>query len=53
MYGSETMILKEEKRSKIKTIQMDNLRILLSIRRMDLVSNARIRVFCGRAKCVD
>ena len=42
MYGSETMLWKEE-RSRIKAVQMDNLRGLLGIRRMDKVPNARIR----------
>ena len=35
MYGSETRIWKEKKRSRIKVVQMDNLRGLLGIRRMD------------------
>ena len=39
MYGSETM--------------MDNLRGLMSIRRMDKVPNARIRELCGVTKGVD
>ena len=34
MDGSETMIWREE-RSKVRAVQMDNLRGLLSIRRMD------------------
>ena len=29
MYGSETMLWKEEERSRIKAVQMDNLRGLL------------------------
>ena len=33
MYGSETMLWKE--RSRIRDVQMDNLRDLLGIRRMD------------------
>ena len=43
MYGSETMLWKEKKRSRIRAMQMDNLRGLVSIRRMDRVPNARIR----------
>ena len=35
MYGSETMLWKEEERSRIRAVQMDNLRDLLGIRRMD------------------
>ena len=35
MYGSETIIWKEKERSKVRDVQMDNLRGLLGIRRMD------------------
>ena len=49
MYGSETMSWKEEI-FKIRTVQMDNLRSLLRIRRMDRVPNARIRELCGVTK---
>ena len=35
MYGSETMLQKEKDRSRIRAIQMDNLRGLLGIMRMD------------------
>ena len=49
-YGSETMIWRENERSKIRAIQMDNLRGLLGIRRMDEVPNARIRELCGVTK---
>ena len=35
LYGSETVIWKEKERSRIRTVQMDNLRCLLGIRRMD------------------
>ena len=44
--GSETMIWKEEEMSKIRVVQMDNLRGLLGIRRMDRVPNTRIRELC-------
>ena len=53
MYGFETMLWKEKKRSRIRVIQMDNLRGLLGIRRMDRVPNARIRELCGVTKGVD
>ena len=43
MYGSETMLWKEKKRSKLRAVQMDNLTGLLGIKRMDRVPNARIR----------
>ena len=35
MYGSETMIRKGEERSKIRVLQMDVIRSLLRIRKMD------------------
>ena len=43
MYGSETKMWREKERSRIRTVQMDNLRGLLHIRRMDKIPNARIR----------
>ena len=39
-YGSDTMIWRAEKRSRIRAVQMDNLRGLLDIRRMNKVPNA-------------
>ena len=45
MYGSETILWKEKERSRIRAVQMDNLRGLPSIRRMDRVPNAWIRKF--------
>ena len=53
MYGSETMIWKERERSRIRAVQMDNLRTFLGIRRMDKVPNARIRELCGATKEVE
>ena len=52
-YGSETMLWKEKQRSKIRDVQMDSLRGLLGIRRMDSFSNARIRELCGVKKGPD
>ena len=46
MYGSETMLWKEKERSKVKAVQMDNLKGLLGFRRMDMVPNAQIRELC-------
>ena len=43
MYGSETMLWTEKERSRVRVVQMDNLRVLLGIRRMDRIPNARIR----------
>ena len=39
--------MEREGRSRIRAVQIDNLRGLLVIRRMDRVPNARIRAFCG------
>ena len=39
MYGSETIIWKEKEGSRIRTVEMDNLRSSLVIRRMDKVQN--------------
>ena len=36
-YGSETMILSEKERSRIRAVQMNNLRGLLGIRKLDEV----------------
>ena len=47
MYDSETMLWKEKERSRIRAVQMDNLRGLLGIRKMDRVPNARIREVCS------
>ena len=53
MYDSETMLWKEKERSRIRAVQMDNLRGLLCIRGIDRVPNAQIRKFCGVTKGVD
>ena len=52
-YGSEIMIWREKEKSRIRAVQMDNLRGLLGIRRMDKVLNARIRQLCGVMKDLD
>ena len=43
MYGTETVIWREKEMSRIRAVQMDNLRGLLSIRRMDKVLNTWIK----------
>ena len=48
-YGSEKIIWKKEM-SRIRGVQMDNLRGLLGNRRMDKVLNAGIRELCGVTK---
>ena len=52
MYGSETILWKEET-SRIRTVQMDNLRGLLGIRRVDRTLKTRTREFCGVTKGID
>ena len=49
MYGSGTMIWKEEERSRIRVVQMDKISFL-GIRRMDRVLNTQIRELCGMGK---
>ena len=39
--GSETLLWKENERSRIRAVQIDNLRCLLGIRRMDGVPLVR------------
>ena len=46
----ETMFWKEKERSRIMAVQMDILRGLQGIRRMDRFPNARIRELCGVKK---
>ena len=53
MYDSETMLWKEKERSRIRAVQIDNLRGLLGIRRMDRIQNAQIREFCLVKKGLD
>ena len=50
MYGSETILGKGKDRSRIRSVQMENLRGLLDIRRMDKVW---IRELCGVTKGLD
>ena len=52
MYGSEAMIWRDE-RSRVGAVQMDNLRRLLGVGRMDKVPNARMRELCGVRKDLD
>ena len=53
IYGSETLIWKDKKRSRIMALQMDNLRGLLNIRRVYKVTNAWLRELCGVTKGVN
>ena len=47
------MLWKEKERSRIMVVQRDNLRGLLSIRRVNRVPNAWIRELCGVARGVN
>ena len=52
-YSSEKMLWKEKEKSRVRPLQMDNLRALLGIMRMDRVPNAPISELCGMTKGVD
>ena len=52
-YGIEIMMLREEERSRVRAVQIENLRGLLGIRRMDKFPNAWIRQLCGVIKGVN
>ena len=47
------MLWKEKERSRITAVQMNNLKELLCIGRMDRVPNARIREFSGMKNGLD
>ena len=53
MYGSETKLWNEKERSRVRAVQMDNLRRLLHNKRMARVPNARIRELCRVRKGLD
>ena len=53
MNGNETMLWKEKERSRVRAVRMDNIRRLLGIRRMDRISNGRIKELCGVRKGLD
>ena len=53
LYGSETIIWRENDRSRIIAEHMDNLEGFLGIKRMDKVPNTQIREMCGVTKGVD
>ena len=41
------MIQREKEKSRVRAVQMDNLRGMLGFRRKDRVPNVRIRELCG------
>ena len=50
-YGSETLMLREKERSRIWAVEMDNLRGLLGIRRMDSPECTDKAVVRGDEEC--
>ena len=52
LYGIEIMIWREKK-PRIRALQIENLRGLWGIRRMDRVPNAQIKELCGVKKGMD
>ena len=52
-HGSKKMIWREKERFRIRALQMDDLRGLLGIRRVDKIPNARISQLCGLTKGVN
>ena len=53
MYVREAILWKEKERSRIRGVQMENLRGLLPIRTINRIPNARIRELCGVKKGLD
>ena len=53
LFLCEAMLWKEKEGPRVRAVQMDNLRGLLGIRKMDKVPNARIRKLCRVTKEVD
>ena len=53
MYGSETRLWKEKERSRVRAVQMNNLRELLGIGRMYRVPNPWIMELCRVKKGLD
>ena len=49
-YGSGKIIRREKERFRIRAVQMDNLRGLFVIGRLDKAPNALIRQLCGEMK---
>ena len=53
LYGSETICLKEKEMSRIRALEMDCLRSIVDVRRIDRVRNADVRKVCGVQKGID
>ena len=51
MYSSKTMVWNKRYRSKVQCVQMDNLRGVLGVRRIDKMRNERItELYCVKKK---
>src|SRR5678815_1717427 len=53
LYSSKTMVWNKKYRSKVQCVQMDNLRGVLCVRRIDKMRNEHIRELCGVKKGVN
>src|SRR5678815_40660 len=53
LHSSETMVRNKKYRSKVQCAQMDNLRGMLGVRRIDKMRNEHIRELCGVKKGVN
>ena len=53
MYDSETILWMKKDRFRIRSVQMDNLRELLVIRKIDRFPSTRIMELCGVKKRVN
>ena len=53
LYGSEITVWYEKYRSRVQAVQMDNLRSVLGVRRIDRMRNERIRELCGVEKGIN
>ena len=53
LYGSESMVWDKSYRSKVQAVQMDNLRSVLGVRRIDKIRNEFIRSTCGVQKGIN
>ena len=53
LYGSECMVWDRTYRSKVQAVQMDNLRSVLGVKKIDKIRNEFIRTVCGVEKGIN
>src|SRR5678815_1193791 len=53
LYSSETMVWNKKYRSKVQCVQIDNIRGVLGVRRINKIRNYRIRELCGVKKGIN